>query len=238
MTRVRIIGAGRAGRSFALALGAAGWDVAPLVERGCSVAEATRDVHAVIVATPDSVVAQLASAIEPSTTCVVVHLSGSLGLAPLAGHSRRAVVHPLVALPDAERGAARLRGAWFATSASGDPLGLEMVETLDGHALTIAEDDWVRYHVAAVIASNHLVALMGQAARVAGGIGVPLDALLDLARGALDDVAALGPASALTGPVRRGDLETVRRHIAVLPADERAAYEAMSAAAARLLPDF
>jgi predicted short-subunit dehydrogenase-like oxidoreductase (DUF2520 family) len=78
------------------------------------------------------------------------------------------------------------------------------------------------------------VALMGQVERVAASIGAPLDAYLDLARGSLADVADLGPAAALTGPVRRGDSATVARHLAALPAEERAAYEAMAAEAARL----
>jgi predicted short-subunit dehydrogenase-like oxidoreductase (DUF2520 family) len=86
------------------------------------------------------------------------------------------------------------------------------------------------------MAANHLVALLGQVERVAGSIGAPLDAYLDLARGALEDVAALGPASALTGPVRRGDAATVERHLAALPAAERAGYQALATEAARLCP--
>jgi predicted short-subunit dehydrogenase-like oxidoreductase (DUF2520 family) len=80
------------------------------------------------------------------------------------------------------------------------------------------------------------VALLGQVERVADGIGVPLAAFLDLARGSLDDVAALGPAAALTGPVRRGDRATVEAHLAALPADERRTYEVLSEEAARLCP--
>jgi predicted short-subunit dehydrogenase-like oxidoreductase (DUF2520 family) len=141
-----------------------------------------------------------------------------------------------VALPDAERGAARLRAAWFGLAADGDPLAAAAVEALGGRAVTVAEGDWVRYHAAAVIAANHLVALLGQVERVADGIGVPLAAYLDLARGSLDDVAELGPAAALTGPVRRGDRATVAAHLAALPEAERAAYAALSEEAARLCP--
>ena len=75
-----------------------------------------------------------------------------------------------------------------------------------------------------------------QVERVADGIGVPLAAYLDLARVSLDDVAALGPAAALTGPVRRGDRATVAAHLAALAPEERAAYEALSQEAARLCP--
>jgi predicted short-subunit dehydrogenase-like oxidoreductase (DUF2520 family) len=210
--------------------------VLPPLRRGDDLAPAAAGTDLVVVATRDAVLAEAAGAIRPRPDVVVAHLSGSLGLAPLAGHARRAVVHPLVALPDAERGAARLPGAWFGLAAGGDPLGAEVVSALGGRAVTVAEDDWSRYHAAAAMAANHLVALLGQVERVAGTIGVPLEAYLDLARGSLDDVAALGPAAALTGPVRRGDRATVERHLAALPEAERAGYAAMAEEAARLCP--
>lgn len=234
MTSLRVIGAGRAGGALAGALGAAGWEVRPALGRGDEVAGAAAGVDLLVIATPDGAVAEVAAAVTPDPATVVAHLSGSLGLAPLVAHPRRAVVHPLVALPDPERGAGRLRGAWFGLAADGDPLGRAVVEALGGHPVTVAEADWPRHHAAAVIAANHLVALLGQVERVAAGIGVPLAAYLDLARGSLDDVAALGPAAALTGPVRRGDHATIAAHLAALAPEERAAYEALSQEAARL----
>jgi predicted short-subunit dehydrogenase-like oxidoreductase (DUF2520 family) len=72
--------------------------------------------------------------------------------------------------------------------------------------------------------------------RVAASVGVPLEAYLALARGALDNVGRLGPAAALTGPVRRGDEATVARHVAALDPSERPAYEALADAARRLVP--
>lgn len=236
MSRLRTIGAGRAGGSLAAALAAAGWDVLPALGRGDDVAAAADGVDLLVIATPDVAVAEVAAAVTPAADVVVAHLSGSLGLAPLRAHARAAVLHPLVALPDPERGAARLRGAWFGLAAEGDPLAVEVVAALGGQVVTVAEGDWARYHAAAVIAANHLVALLGQVERVAGTVGVPLAAYLDLARGSLDDVAELGPAAALTGPVRRGDTATVAAHLAALPPEERAAYQALSEEAARLCP--
>ena len=236
MTRVRIIGPGRAGTSLHRALLRAHWPVAPIMGRGDDLGAATADVGLVVLATPDAVVAEVAAAIEPDPDTVVAHLSGSLGLGPLAGHPRRAVLHPLVALPDPERGEARLVGAWFGLAVDGDPLVEEVVAELHGQIVRVAEGDWASYHAAAVIAANHLVALLGQVERVAATIGAPLAAYLDLARGALDDVADLGPAAALTGPVSRGDADTVQRHIDALPEAERAAYRALAEEAARLCP--
>lgn len=234
MTRVRIIGPGRAGTSLHRALSRAHWPLEPLVGRGEDVRGAADDVDLVVIATPDASVAAVASAITPRSDVVVAHLSGSLGLAPLAGHDRRAVLHPLVALPDPDRGEARLVGAWYGLAAEGDPLVEEVVTELHGRVVTVEEGDWVRYHAAAAIAANHLVALLGQVGRVAASIGAPLDAYLELARGALEDVAALGPAAALTGPVRRGDRLTVQHHLDALPEEERSAYRALAEEAARL----
>lgn len=234
MIRTRIIGPGRAGASLHRALSTAHWPLEPLVGRSGDIAAAASGVELVVIATPDAAVEAVAAAMAPDPDVVVAHVSGSLGLAPLAGHERRAVVHPLVALPDPERGAERLVGAWFGVAAEGDPLVLSLVDELHGRTVTVAEADWPRYHAAAVIAANHLVALMGQVERVAGSVGAPLQAFLALAQGSLDDVVALGPAAALTGPVRRGDEATVNRHVASLPEAERAAYQAMAEEARRL----
>lgn len=233
LTSVRIIGPGRAGTSLQRALQRAGVSVS-MLGRDDDLRRAGRSVDIVLIAVPDPGIADVAAAIEPRDDVVVAHVSGSLGLAPLALHPRRGVLHPLVALADPEIGADRLRGAWFGLAAEGDPALTELVDALDGRRMEVVEDDWARYHAAAVIASNHLVALLGQVERVAGSIGAPLEAYLDLGRGALENVAELGPAAALTGPVRRGDTATVERHIAALPADERPGYAAMAAEALRL----
>ncbi|MFL6203880.1 MAG: DUF2520 domain-containing protein [Acidimicrobiales bacterium] len=234
MTRVRIIGPGRAGSSVATALSRAGWDVLPTLGRDDDVTRAASDTDLVLIATPDQAISEVAHAVRPAERVVVAHLSGALGLRPLASHRRRAVLHPLVALPDPERGAERLVGAWFGLAEDGDPLVAEVVASLRGRIVHVAETGWARYHAAAVIASNHLVALLGQAERVAASVGAPMEAFLDLARGSLADVAALGPRGALTGPVRRGDTATIDRHLDALPAEERPAYAAMVEEAKKL----
>jgi len=135
-------------------------------------------------------------------------------------------------MADAARGAAALRGAWFAVA--GEPIALEVVEALDGHAVEVPDDRRAAYHAAAVIASNHLVALLGQVERLAADLDLPLEAFLALVRGTVDNVAASGAAAALTGPVARGDWATLRRHLAALAPEERASYVALASAAARL----
>jgi len=90
----------------------------------------------------------------------------------------------------------------------------------------LPKDQRAGYHAAACIASNHLVALLGQVQRVAANVGLPLEAFLPLARGALDDVELLGPTGALTGPAARGDLATIDRHRQVLHPAELEGYDA------------
>lgn len=234
--RVRVIGEGRAGGSFAGALATVGWVVAPSLGRGDDVTGAAAGVDLLVIATPDAAVAGVAAAVAPDPTTVVAHLSGALGLDALEPHLRRAPVHPLVSLPDAERGARRLTtGVTFALAEGGDPLGVEVVADLGGRALTVADADRAAYHAAACIASNHLVALLGQAERVAALAGVPLDAYFDLIRGTIDNVEALGPRAALTGPAARGDWETIDRHLTAIATGEHDTYRAMVAAARRLV---
>ena len=110
----------------------------------------------------------------------------------------------------------------------------ELVHDLGGRAFRVPPQERVRYHAAAVIASNHLVALLGQVERIAAEAGLPLDAYLDLVEQTVDNVRRLGPAAALTGPVARGDWATVYRHLLALGPAERRAYEAMAELAARL----
>lgn len=233
---MRIIGRGRAGGALAAALADVGWQVRAPLGRGDELGPAAAGVDLVVVATPDAAIAEVAAAVAPEPGAVVAHLAGSMGLDVLAPHPRRAGLHPLVALPSAEVGARRLAaGAWFAVA--GDPIARRVVEDLGGHAFEVADEHRAAYHAAAVIASNHLVALLGQAERVAAGAGVPLGAYLDLVRATVDNVAELGPAAALTGPAARGDWATIDRHLAALPTDEHEAYRALVAAARRLVED-
>ncbi|CAN5610764.1 hypothetical protein BH20ACT2_BH20ACT2_16610 [soil metagenome] len=234
LSTLRVIGPGRAGCSLAGTLGTVGWRTVGLLGRGDDLAGAAHGVDVLVVASPDAAIAEVAAAVEPDPGAVVVHLAGSLGLDVLARHPRRASLHPLVALPDAALGAERLlAGAWFAVA--GDPVVATMVAELGGRALDVAEEHRVAYHAAACIASNHLVALLGQVERVAAAAGVPLGAYLDLVRTTVDNVAVHGAAAALTGPVARGDQATVERHRAAIDRSELAAYDAMVDATRRLV---
>ncbi len=212
MTAFRIVGGGRAGLSMHDALVAAGWHSAGVLGRGDDLRAVARGVGVVIISTPDRSIATVAQTIEPVASTCLVHLAGSRGLAELAPHERRAAVHPLMTLPDRERGAALLRGAWFA----------------------VADHSRALYHAAAVVASNHVVALLGQVERFAAGAHVPFGALFDLVRASVDNTEALGPAAALTGPAARRDTTTIEAHLAAMHEGERDLYRSLVDAALRL----
>lgn len=229
---VRVVGPGRAGTSLAHALRHVGWQV-DLLERDAQVADAAVGVDLLLLCVPDTSVAAVAAQVRPVPSTVVAHVAGALGLDVLSHHERPAALHPLVSMPNAQVGAERLVGAWFATA--GDTFVHRVVTALGGRFVDVADADRVEYHAAAAIASNHLVALLGQVQRVADQVGVPLEAYLDLVRGGVESVAAMGPAAALTGPVARGDVDMVRRHLAALPEVERPAYRALALEAALLV---
>ena len=233
MQSIRIIGPGRAGTSLAAALAAHGWDVVGFLHHYDDLAEAAHGVDILVIATPDDAVAHTAAAVTPVAGTTVLHLSGSLGLDALAPHPRRAALHPLVPLPNAVVGATRLAsGVTFAVS--GEPVARLLALSLGGRVVEVADADRAAYHAAACIAANHVVALLGQVERVAASAGLDLEAFLPLTRAAVDDVAALGPRRALTGPAVRGDWDTLSRHLDALPARERAGYQAGAALATQL----
>jgi predicted short-subunit dehydrogenase-like oxidoreductase (DUF2520 family) len=195
---------------------------------------AASGVDVVIIATPDAAVAEVARAIAPVPTTVVLHLSGALGLDVLAPHARRASLHPLVPLPSPEVGRVRL-GSGVTFAVAGDPVATRLGQALGGRCIEIDDDHRAAYHAAACIAANHLVALFGQVERVAATAGLGVDAFLELATAALHDVADLGPAAALTGPAARGDEATLARHRAALAPQEIAGYDAGVALVRRLV---
>jgi predicted short-subunit dehydrogenase-like oxidoreductase (DUF2520 family) len=250
-----LVGPGRAGTSLALALVGAGWR--PVAVAGRSIdAPSTRHAVArlgvpaaplavvgagaalVLVATPDGAIAATARALAPGLEpgALVVHLSGARGLDALAAVTELrpdcaiGALHPLqtFAAPDPPR----VAGAWAAVA--GPPAVADLARELGAHPFVVPEDRRAAYHAAAVVASNHLVALLGQVERLADTAGVPFDAFLPLVETAVANCAHHGPAAALTGPVARGDADTVAAHLDALPDAERDTYRALALAALTL----
>ncbi len=228
---IRIVGPGRAGRSFADAFVARGAEV-DLLDRDAEVAAAADGVDVVLLCVPDDRIGEVARSIRPGRA-VIAHCSGSRTLDELRPHERRASIHPLMSLPDPVTGARRLLdGCHLATA--GDPVAGELVALLGGVELQVAEGSRAAYHAAASIAANHLVALCAQVETIARELDVPPSAFWELMTTTLDNVRADGAAASLTGPAARGDWDTIAAHLAALPADELPTYRAMARAAAHL----
>ena len=118
---------------------------------------------------------------------------------------------------------------------AGDPAVAEIARSLGLRPFELADSDRGRYHAAAVVASNHLVALLGQVERLAATCSVPFEAFGPArARVGAERVRARAGRPRSTGPIARGDLTTVEQHLRDLDPAERDAYRALAREAARL----
>jgi predicted short-subunit dehydrogenase-like oxidoreductase (DUF2520 family) len=190
---ITVIGAGRAGSAIA----------ARLRERGVAVRD---DGELRLLCVPDRVIAEVAHAIEPGPW--VAHVSGGTPLAALDPHERRFSVHPLQTFTLA-RGPEQLDGAWGAITAADEAARARagwLAQTLGLRPFALADDARAAYHAGASIASNFLVTLYRAAATLVAEAGAPPEALVPLMTRTIEN------GFELTGPISRGDWETVERH--------------------------
>ena len=183
----------------------------------------------VFLTVPDAAVASVAGEVaaggDIQATVAFVHCSGALGLGPLGPLAARHPVgsfHPLQSFPR-PRPPEAFRGSLVAIDAGSLALRRRLerlARDLGAKPRGVDEVDRVVYHAAAVFASNYLVALAGEAVELLGTIGwsetEAVAGLVPLMGGALAEVERRGPTRALTGPIRRGDVETVTRHLEAL----------------------
>ncbi|TML58109.1 MAG: DUF2520 domain-containing protein [Actinobacteria bacterium] len=191
---VQVVGAGRVGSAVA----------ARLAQRGVELRE--DDAELVLLCVPDTAIADTAARIEPGPW--VAHVSGATPLAALAPHERRFGLHPLQTFTRA-RGPEQLDGAWAAVTAEtaeARELGFELARLLGLEPFELAEDARLLYHAGAAIASNYLVTLHRVAADLFRAAGAPPESLVPLMRRTIDN------GFELTGPIERGDWETVEAH--------------------------
>ncbi|MGH7537509.1 MAG: Rossmann-like and DUF2520 domain-containing protein [Gemmatimonadales bacterium] len=257
-----VIGPGRAGTGLALAWARAGHTVRLHGRRPKPVPEPLHltigpanapppwlaDVAVVVLAVPDDAIPPLAEGLAGPNAVqaahVVLHLSGSRGhdamraLAPTG--AALGSLHPLQTLVEPGRAPEHLRGAWAAVE--GMPRALEAAERLARDVglrpFRLRPESKLLYHVGAVFASNYFVVVEALAQRLlqAAGLaeGEAWEVLAPLVAGTLDNLRRQGPLAALTGPVARGDVETVTRHLAALAGTEAELYRGLGEAALEL----
>lgn len=167
----------------------------------------------VLLCVPDREIAAAAAAVAPGR--LVGHCSGAATLEPLRPHEAFSL-HPLMTVAAGRR--ASFAGAGCAIAGSTDralAVARAIAAALRMHAVVVGDADRALYHAAASMASNYLVTLESAAAQLAARAGVPREMLVPLVRAAVENWAAAG-AGALTGPIARGDRETVARQRAAV----------------------
>jgi predicted short-subunit dehydrogenase-like oxidoreductase (DUF2520 family) len=191
---VNVIGRGRVGSAVA----------ARLEERGVALRE---DAELVLLCVPDAAIADTARDLVPGPW--VAHVSGATPLRALDPHQRRFGMHPLQTFTRS-RGAEQLDGAWAAITAENDEArahGHALAQTLGLRPFDLEDDARLLYHAGAAIASNYLVTLHRAATRLFEAAGAPPQALVPLMTRTIEN------GFELTGPIARGDWETVGTHV-------------------------
>ncbi len=256
---IGIIGTGRLAASLGAALVVAGRNVrtlagremvrtealaalfGPNVEPSTSPERAVATCDLVFLAVPDGAIVRASAGLQWEPRHAVVHCSGALGLEVLAAVANAGGMvgcfHPLQSFPSRLPEPERFRGI-FCGIEGAEPLGAlleEIAREAGARTVRLEGVDRALYHASAVFMSNYVVAL-GMAAQQAWTMaGLPSEAarqaLAPLLLSASANVARLPLAEALTGPVARGDVATVERHLAALAAEPRLAelYRRLSA---------
>ena len=216
--------------SFILHLRPAGYgaQAQPAPMKAASIADIPSLADHVLIAVSDAAIAEVADELARGGMAggVALHTSGARGpqlLEPLAARGVSCgVIHPLQTIADPFRGVAALRGATFGVS--GDAAAVEwareLVDVAAGTPLRIRADAFASYHAGAVMAGNAVIAAIDAAVVLLGAAGVEkraaLQAIRPLCLTSAQNALDLGPEAALTGPVQRGDAETIRAHVEAL----------------------
>jgi len=238
--RIAFVGAGHVGTALAVAFARAGWPVTAVATRDearraeftaavtgsrgfVEPAAVLDDADVVFLTVPDDAVARVASEIHLYSGQALVHTSGALpstvlAVAQAAGTSIGSF-HPLVAFADRERALADLPGSTVALEGDDSllPLLADLADSVGAHPVRLPAGTKSAYHAAAATAAGGIVAVLDVLAEIAAlsdfDEATALAIYLPLARQALANAETLGVGSALTGPVARGDVGTVREHL-------------------------
>jgi len=244
--RFAVIGCGRAGMAFASRLTAAGYTPAGFASRSLESArrageisgfsgeltnkpnDAVAEADIVLITTPDAAIRPTAQALARTGRfrqgCAVFHASGALSSSELSALGEKGVstgsIHPLQSFPAILSEKNPFEGIMIGIEGDRQAAetGRQMAVDLGGFPFSIETGGKMRYHAAAVVASNYLVTLMKTALDLLSASGVPSESrfavLKPLIMGTLSNIENAGPVDALTGPIVRGDTDIVRAHVA------------------------
>jgi predicted short-subunit dehydrogenase-like oxidoreductase (DUF2520 family) len=263
---VALIGTGRLGCSLARALPSGLFKIVALHDRDASTARRCRipgrgrvvptaaDAAAlgelILICVPDGAVAAVAAELAEAPLRwkkkIVLHTSGALSSRVLAPLKRAGAavgsIHPAQSFAGPDTPPSRFRGVSFAVE--GDPkaaaVGKRLARSVGGRPFVVRPADKALYHAACSLASNMLVPLFDSACAMLEKTGLrPPEAarvLLPLVEGTVENLKVLNRAGALTGPIARGDEETVRLHLAALRGhrEEEAVYRRLGTMALKL----
>jgi len=243
MLKTGFIGAGTTGTALAVRLSQKGWPVVAVSSQTLSSAqrlakrvpncqvchtanELTEAAELVFITTPDDVIARVCSEVQWQKGQSVLHCSGAHSLDILkAAEKLGATVgsfHPLQTFADVDQAMENLPGSTFVLEAEEPLLSLlkELTHLLNGNWVELKPGDKVLYHAAAVFACNYLVTLVKLALDLWQDFGVSSGeatrALLPLLEGTINNIDSIGLPDCLTGPVARGDLGTIEKHLSAL----------------------
>lgn len=245
-TTIGFIGAGVTGTALACQLWRQGYQVVAVSSRSitsaqrlaakiedCVACHSPQQVaglaQVVFITTPDDIIADIAANLKWHTGQTVIHCSGVHStdiLEPAQKYGANVCcLHPLQTFAGIEEAIASIPGSTFALE--GDEFGLslarDMATAMKGNIIVLKAGDKVLYHAAAVTLSNYLVTLMKTSADLWQSFGIPqeeaIKALLPLLKGTVNNIERLGIPGCLTGPIARGDVETVRKHVIALEKD-------------------
>jgi len=252
--RVGVVGAGRVGAVLAARFERAHYPVVGISARSqTSLARAqalvpqvaisnpeqiVRSADVVVLAVPDGVLNHVVEEISPVVRAgqVVFHVSGRHGRSVLAPLETQGVItmalHPAMTFTGTELDVERACAFGVTAPAEAHALAESIVVALGGTVVEIAETDRIAYHAALAHGSNHVTTVINQALDTLRHVGAsePAAVLRPLVEAAVSNTLALGD-QALTGPVLRGDVDTVEAHLAAFDDPEtRATYFALARA--------
>lgn len=241
--QIGIIGTGVVGTAVGVILNRRGYEIAGVYdvnsestaqladETGCRVftdpSQLSCSAEILFITVNDSAIGQIAEVLADSGAFrngqIVIHMSGAHSaeiLAPAREFKAQVLsVHPLQSFASLMGAIESLPGSVF--SIQGDEAAyetaIELVEALGGEYFFIPEEGKPLYHAGACVVSNYLVTLIDLGARLLEASGIPAGqssrALMPLVRGTLGNIERVGIPAALTGPIARGDVATVAKHL-------------------------